>query len=302
MRPVYLFTAFIAAFIFFSACGGSHQEEADYVYDEGLLLNDDLVAYRTKDGKISIWDTSKKKVTIKDIDLDWTTPSPNDSLAVFCTAGRRGYYNVYTGEIVVPAQYRRAWIFKDGLAAVQKNGNIGFINSRGEVVIDFKFPYHGNPLCEFIFSNDHCVVADKAGKCGVIDKAGAWLIPPEYDFVSAYKDYAIVTKEGIAMQMGYGGEVINAFVLDNLKELSYVAQEVMEGQDGSFKCYERTVQTGLYAYCIGGRYGLMDGRTMTRLTEPLYKKIRAVSGTMFLAYLLDSYSVVILNEKGEVMK
>ena len=198
---------------------------AEEISDDGLLLNDDLVAYRTEDGKVSIKNSTTGAVTIKDIKLDWTQRSGNDTLAVFCSEGKRGFYNLYTGEIAVPAQFRRAWVFREGLAAVQRNGNIGFINHKGETVIDFKFPYHGNPLTEFVFKDGHCVVADTTGKCGVIDKAGKWLIGPEYDYVSAYKEYAIVTKAGLTRQMGYDGSIINAFVLDHLKELTYTEEE-----------------------------------------------------------------------------
>lgn len=52
---------------------------------------------------------------------------------------------------------------------------------------------------------------------------------------------------------------------------------------------------------MGGRYGLMDNNCH-RLTEPLYKGITAVSDNMLRATLLDGYSEVILNAKGEVMK
>ena len=46
----------------------------------------------------------------------------------------------------------------------------------------------------------------------------------------------------------------------------------------------------------------MDGKTLVRLTEPIYTNIRAVSPNMFRATLLDYYSEVILNGKGEVIK
>ena len=302
MKTIKLLLAIIATAILFAACGGPHYDEANDVYEDGLLLNDDLVAVRSSDGKLSIKNTVTGKTTIKDIELDWSTPSPNDSLAVFCSANKRGYYNVYTGEIIVPAQYRRAWVFGDGLAAVQKNGNIGFIDHEGKVVIDFLFPYHGNPLSSFVFDEGHCVVANRYGKCGVIGREGQWLIQPEYDYINAYKEYAIVTREGVTIQMGYDGNVINAFVLDNIKELTYDEDVFYETRDGRIEQTEKTVSTGLFAYCIGGRYGLMDGKTLTRLTDPLYKNIYAISKTLFIAYLLDYNSEVILNEKGEVMK
>lgn len=298
-HTIFFITIFAMALLF--SCKNREVVEFPDVADEGLLLNDDLIAVRSDDGKVTIKDAATGKVTIKDIKLDWTQSSRNDSLAVFCSEGKRGYYNMYTGEIAIPAQYRRAWVFSEGLAGVQRNGKIGFINRKGEVVIDFLYPYHGNPLSEFVFDNGHCVVADTTGHCGVINKRGIWLIDPDYDCVGAYKEYAIVTKAGVTMQMGYDGKVINSFVLDNIKELTYKEKERFENREGEIEYIDKTIKTGLFAYCVGGRYGMMDGNCH-RLTEPLYKSINAVNGNMFRATLLDSYSEVILNAKGEVMR
>jgi hypothetical protein len=285
-----------------SGCTSCNKPEIlEDISDEGMLLNDDLVAYRTEDGKVSIKNAATGVVTIKDIQIDWTQRSRNDSLAVFCSENKRGYYNMYTGEIAVPAQYRRAWIFSEGLAAVQKNGNIGFIDHDGKVVIDFLFPFHGNPLTEFVFDDGHCVVANAEGKCGVIDKTGKWLIQPDYDTVNAFREYAIVSKSGVSMQVSYDGKVLNSFVLDSVYELTYEEEERFENREGEIQYIDKTIKTGLFAYCVGGRYGLMDG-DCHRLTEPLYGNIRAVNRNMFRAILLDGWSEVILNAKGEVMK
>lgn len=304
MKHILSFLAIIALVASVPACKGLKKNkpvEYTKVADAGLLLNDDLIAVQTDDGMVSIQDANTGKVTISDIKLDWAQSSRNDSLAVFCSEQRRGYYNMYTGEIAIPAQYRRAWVFAEGLAAVQRNGNIGFINHKGETVIDFKYPYHGNPLYEFVFENGHCVVADTTGKCGVIDKRGTWLIGPEYDNISTYKEYAIVTKAGVTMQVGYDGHIINSFVLDDVKELTYKEKERFENREGEICYLEKTIKTGLFAYCVGGRYGLMDANCH-RLTDPLYKSICAVNKNMYRATLLDYYSEVILNARGEVMK
>lgn len=295
--------AFLAALLFstFTGCHRDKSEVMEDISDEGYLLNDDLVAYRTGDGKVSIRNEATGDITIKDIKLDWTQRSRNDSLAVFCSENKRGYYNMYTGEIAVPAQFRRAWVFSDGLAAVQRNGNIGFIDHQGNVVIDFRFPYHGNPLTAFVFEDGHCVVANNEGKCGVIDKTGQWLIAPEYEFVNAFKEYAIVTKSGVTMQVSYDGKVLNSFVLDSVYELSYLEPERFENREGELEYVDKTIKTGLFSYCVGGRCGLMDSNCH-RLTEPLYSSIRAVNGNMFRATLLDGWSEVILNAKGEVMR
>ena len=274
----------------------------EQVSDDGMLLDDNLVALRSSDGKISIKNTVTGEITIKDIKIDWTSPSPKDSLAVYCSEGKRGYYNIYTGKIAVPAQYRRAWVFSEGLAAVQKNGMIGFIDHEGNVVIPFSFPYHGNPLSSFVFNEEgRCVVANNDGKCGVIDKTGKWLIEPEYDNVSSYKEYAIVSKAGERMQVGYDGRVINSFVLDNICRLTYEKCSVHKNDDGEPVNFNESIDTGFFSYRIGGRCGLMNANC-ERLTEPIYYEINAVDKNMFRATLLDYYSEVILNAKGEVMK
>ncbi len=300
MKTRFFFFAALAAAAILTGCK-SRGTVAEDISNEGLLLNDDLVAVRTDDGKVSIKNATTGKITIKDIKLDWTASSRNDSLAVFCSEGKRGYYNMYTGEIAVPAQYRRAWVFSEGLAGVQRNGKIGFINRKGDVVIDYQYPYHGNSLSEFVFNDGHCVVADTTGKCGVINRTGEWLIGPEYDYVKTYKEYAIVTKAGVTKQLSYDGKVLNSFVLETVKELTYEAKERYENREGELEYVKYTVDTGLFAYCVGGRYGLMDANCH-RLTEPLYRSITAVNKNMFRATLLDYYSEVILNAKGKVMK
>ena len=269
--------------------------------DEGLLLNDDLVAIKESDGNITIKNTQTGEVTAEKIKFDWTSASPNDSLGVFCTDKKRGYYNSYTGKIVIPAQYRRAWVFSEGLAAVQKNGMIGFINRKGEVVIPFMYPYHGNPLSSFVFENGHCIVADTTGKCGVINRKGEWIIQPKYDNIDAYEEYVIASSAGVRKQLTYEEKTINSFVVDNIKALTYTEKERYENKDGEIVYLDIEVKTGLFSYSVGGRCGLMDANCR-RLTDPLYSRIIAVDKNMYRALLLDSYSEVILNGRGEVMK
>jgi hypothetical protein len=294
--------AAVCASVLIPGCTRTREHIAEEVSDYGLILNDDFGASQSDKGTFNILNLKTGKITIKDVELDWTAVSRNDSLAVFCSDNKRGYYNIYTGEIAIPAQYRRAWVFSEGLAAVQKNGNIGFINRRGEVVIDFRFPYHGNPLSSFVFEDGHCCVADTTGNVGVINNAGEWLILPEYDNISAFKEYAVATKAGVNLQVAYDGTIINSFVLDNLRELTYSEEEKYVDKEGDVCYVDHTIKTGYFSYTVGGRCGLLDGKTMTRLTEPLYTSIRAVRADMFRATLLDHYSEVILDGKGQVLK
>ena len=297
---VWAVICFIAATAIIASCS-ENEPIAEKPSEEGLLLNDDLVAIKEDDGNITIKNTQTGEVTAEKIKFDWTSSSPNDSLGVFCTDKKRGYYNSYTGKIVIPAQYRRAWVFSEGLAAVQKNGMIGFINRKGEVVIPFRYPYHGNPLSSFVFENGHCIVADTTGKCGVINRKGEWIIHPKYDNIDAYEEYVIASSAGVRKQLTYEEKTINSFVVDNIKALTFTEKERYENKDGEIVYLDIEVKTGLFSYSVGGRCGLMDANCR-RLTDPLYSRIIAVDKNMYRALLLDSYSEVILNGRGEVMK
>ena len=295
---IVLLSVIIAAFV--ASCS-VNEPIAEKPSNEGLLLNDDLVAIKEDDGNITIKNTETGEVTAEKIKFDWTSSSPIDSLGVFCSDGEGGYYNSYTGKIVVPAHFRRAWVFSEGLAAVQKNGMIGFINRKGEVAIPFRYPYHGNPLSSFVFDNGHCIVADTTGKCGVINKKGEWVIQPKYDNIDAYEEYVIASSAGVRRQLTYEEKVINSFVVDNIKALTYTEKERYENKDGEIVYLDIEVKTGLFSYSVGGRCGLMDANCR-RLTDPLYSRIIAVDKNMYRALLLDSYSELILNSRGEVMK
>ena len=297
---VWAVISIIAASAIIVSCS-ENEPIAEKPSDEGLLLNDDLVAIKEQDGNITIKNTQTGEVTAEKIKFDWTSSSPNDSLGVFCTDKKRGYYNSYTGKIVIPAQYRRAWVFSEGLAAVQKNGMIGFINRKGDVVIPFRYPYHGNPLSSFVFENGHCIVADTTGKCGVINRKGEWIIQPKYDNIDAYEEYVIASSAGVRKQLTYEEKTINSFVVDNIKALTFTEKERYENKDGEIVYLEIEVKTGLFSYSVGGRCGLMDANCR-RLTDPLYSRIIAVDKNMYRALLLDSYSEVILNGRGEVMR
>ena len=86
--------------------------------------------------------------------LLWISACPQrDSLTVFCDKhGRRGFLNVNTGKVVIEGQYRHAWHFSEGLAAVvDDNGKVGFINYDNEMVIPAVYEYV--PSHDYVFVN-----------------------------------------------------------------------------------------------------------------------------------------------------
>ena len=82
-------------------------------------LSKDVVERAYKNNTVRIWNKATNQYTTKK--LRWVSGDPceGDSLTVFCDKdGKRGFLNVKTGEIVIPAQYSKAWNFSEGLAAV----------------------------------------------------------------------------------------------------------------------------------------------------------------------------------------
>lgn len=76
--------------------------------------------------------------------------------------------------------YSRAWVFSEGLAAVEKNGSLSFIDHSGRTVIDKKHEVH-HRVGNYIFHGNYCkMVNPKDGNIGLIDKSGEWKLPAEH--------------------------------------------------------------------------------------------------------------------------
>lgn len=103
--------------------GGQYVSEVigyvpDYEDGEGYLINKK---------------TGKKVLK----NIEWIArPLGNDSLVCFSSDKKRGYFNAKNGKVVVEPKYDHAWIFSDGLGAVEEDGRIKFLDSTGKIVID----------------------------------------------------------------------------------------------------------------------------------------------------------------------
>lgn len=128
--------------------------------------------------------------------IEWISmPMEGDSLVCFSDGNHRGYFHLRDGRVVVKPKYQHAWVFSDGLAAVDENGHVKFINPKGEVVIDRLFAYNEDDG-GYVFHNGRCAVREGvSGRMGVIDRAGEWVLPPEYDDI-ALKDTFLLLVTG----------------------------------------------------------------------------------------------------------
>lgn len=266
--------------------------------------------------------------------IQWVADAPkSDSLTVFCRGGKRGFLNVYNGEVAIPEQYRRAWVFSEGMAAVMKDGKIGFINADNEVVLPFVYDYadRNGWAIDYLFRDGYCTMTDSRGACGLIDRNGRWAIEARYDCIWPphdgkyrivkegekyglldenltfvfpieydYIDYAgdrgvLLTKDGYKWQADYDGTVIFPFVCDGTLYLSYT-----DGYNEDGNPIE--IMSPYLTYNVYGCYGVIRKDNGKVVIPAIYDQINMISPAMFEAYLADKDIWVLIDRDGTIVK
>ena len=146
---------------------------------ENTLVSRNIYFHDHVDGKGYIIDMSSGEKTLKHV--AWIAmPAEGDSLVCFSDGKKRGYFNKYTGRVVIAPKYSHAWIFSDGLASVEEDGYIKFIDSTGKVVIDKGMTYVPK-TGGYVFHGGYCHVDAAHGELwGLMDKTGSIVLPQEY--------------------------------------------------------------------------------------------------------------------------
>ena len=238
------------------------QSQNDFLSNNKLSDNVSVRWYYTKK-EYRLYNYTEKKIVTKSLNKV-VPPVEGDSLTVFFRQGLRGYLNANTGRVVSPEQYRRAWVFSEGLAAVvNESGKVGFINKNNEVVLPFEFTYNGKKPVDYLFHDGLCTMVDEQGMCGLIDTDGRWVIKPTYDYIwtpqlGGYRiakqdgkfglldenfnqlfpmlydhiefagqesDGVYLIKDGIKQQVAFDGTIIQPFVVDGVGHL-YCLQRI----------------------------------------------------------------------------
>lgn len=263
--------------------------------------------------------------------LDWIVNSnQNDSLSVFSKDGKRGYLNKVTGKIFIPAVYDHAWIFSEGLAGVIKNGKLGFINTKNEVKIPFKFRFSTDidKNIDYVFKSGYCAAMDSTEKMGLINKNGKWVLSPrfdyinnpvieyrivklnnkyglldsglklilpvEYDWIEIQKDGFRIVKNGGQQLVSFDTKtVLKSFVYDDIKGLQYGT-----GKNDSTG-NEIMENTDCFAYNIFIKWGLMK-RDGTLVTKAIYDGIEGLNKDLF-SCTIENYEFTI-NSKGNIIQ
>lgn len=163
-----------------------HKEVLNNCFTSGghyWIIEEDISHYikleRDYYDRYRIYDQKHDKVLYEDV-VCVTYDSKTDSIALVCLKGKFCYIDRKTGAEIIPIHYDQAWIFSEGLAAVEIEGKIVFINMNGEIVIDNGFEAL-NYQSDYVFYGGYSLMETNDGKSGIIDKSGQWALEPVYD-------------------------------------------------------------------------------------------------------------------------
>ena len=244
---------------------------------------------RTNEIDRRITDVMREKEVVDGMKVDGTWKHGMDSIGIFEKEGKRGFYNLNTNKVLVPATYTHAWFFSEGLAAVEKDGKIGFINMKGAVVIPHQFVHRTNDHPNIAFEDGRCVMANGNGQMGVIDRKGEWVVKPQYDKVDLTESGIFGTTSNSKLLLSKKGEVIQNDLIVKVEPLKCNIQLKEKDAEGRWRLQDVEMKMDYYVYYTfanSDRCGLMD-KDGNRLTEPVYSKIEALNEHLFSFYLLD---------------
>ena len=213
--------------------------------------------------------------------------------------------------------------FKEGFAAVQKDGKFGYINTKGEQIVECKFDYAHNfhegfarvlkdgkygcintkgVECKFNEVRDFkegFAAVEKDGKWGYINTKGEQIVECKFDDTSYfYEGFARVKKDGKWGYINTKGEQIIECKFDDVGYFN-------EG-------FAPVQKDGKYGYINTKGYSVIFDKSKNEIMEVFDKVIDRSNNTFYLSRLGDkfglldeNFSVVIKNSiygKFEVLQ
>ena len=301
-----------------------------------MKLSENVSLHSFADQRWRVYNHSTEKYTTKKI--GWlATPSDGDTLAVYALANRRGYIDVNSGNIVIDAEtndYQMAWVFSEGLAAVMKDGKVGFINAKNEIVIPFQYDYSRiikDSGIGYLFHRGYCPMTNAEGKMGIINLGGDWVVAPIYDkiwwhpsseyhifvedgeygvlgnplecvYAAEYNYLSIDSKhkrftlvrDGRMWQEDENGEIVIPFMYNSAYHISYPCGYKEDGEI-DYKLSD------YLKYEVGNYYGIVNRKTGEPITRAIYSSINMLSQDLFEVQEYDSYDCYLLDAKGNVV-
>lgn len=313
-------------------------DDYDYKYGRNnyydVLLSENVKICYYRNDKYRVYNLKTKEYTTPKI--DWVSSVPeNDSSTVYAIENKRGFLNVKNGEIIIDADsnnYSNAWVFSEGLAAVVRDGKIGFINAKNEIVIPFQYCYFDKYNAYdfgYLFHNDCCVMTNEKGELGLINKKGEWILnpiydeilplqkngyrlvvnkekygvidsnnnivyPAEYDYIDIVSNGFVLAKEGKMWQIDFSGKVTKPFMYEMSEEILFVSGYTEDE-------YPIYTNSDYAKYEILGLYGILNTITGKPITPAKYYDVSILSKNIFEVQDKESGNWYLLDKNGNII-
>ena len=145
-----------------------------------------------------------RRLPVADMPLIGRSHPPSffaDGLAAVQRDGKWGYVDS-RGNVAIEPQWDVAYLFSERLAMVARDGKYGFVDARGNVVVEPQWDFASG------FSEGVAMV-QKDGKWGFIDARGNVLSEPQWDSAAPfYEGLAWVAGDGASGYIGISGEPV----------------------------------------------------------------------------------------------
>lgn len=217
----------------------------------------------------------------------------------FCRKGVKGYFNTKNSNNEIPAKYEYVWIFREGKAAVVKDGRMFFINDKDSIVLSGNWEYVQG--YDFIFRDGYCIVCVN-DKLGLIDSLGHYVLDPKFiDIYRKQDGFYTVDEDHSLSYYNLKGELIRTNCISSVSEI-LVTKNVMEYNKYNVSLDNKSIQSNCLKYeGEKGWYGLMNlnGKILTR---PIYKKIYSITPDLFYCEgKLTPNTGQIVNSQGKIL-
>ena len=195
--------------------------------------------------------------------------------------GKLGYINT-KGEQIVECKFDYADDFNEGLAMVEKDGKRGYINTKGEQIIECKF--------DFAWSfNEGLAAVQKDGKCGYINTKGEQIVECKFDDAYDFNEgFARVKKDG---KWGYINTKGCFVIFDESKNEIEVLDKAIDRSNNTF-----------YLSRLGDKFGLLDENFNVVVKNSIYGKFEVLQRINETTFLIKIAGQDILVDSEGILK
>ena len=193
----------------------------------------------------------------------------NEGLAMVEKDGKRGYINT-KGEQIVECKFYDAWYFNEGLARVEKDDKWGYVNTKGEQIVECKFDD------TWVFKKGFAKVK-KDDKWGYINTKGEQIVECKFDYACQFSEgFAWVKKDGKWSYINTKGCFV---IFDESKNEIGVFDKAIDRSNNTF-----------YLSQLGDKFGLLDENFNVIIKNSIYGKfevLQRINETTFLIKIAE---------------